>query len=158
MVPKKVLAVIQESSYNPNFNHKISYMKATVIIERGDDGTYSAYIADDNVPYGILGSAKTVQETIDDFRNSYEEMKAYYKEVNKKFTPLEVTFKYDMASFLAYYSNVLSLAGLERLTGINQGQLSHYVRGHRKPGKKTVEKIERKLHDFGKELYQLQFA
>lgn len=133
-------------------------MKVDVIIERGDDATYSAYISNDNVPYGIIGTGKTVQETIDDFYNSYKEMKAYYKDEKNKFTELDISFKYDMASFLAYYGNVLSLAGLERLTGINQGQLSHYVTGHRRPGKKTVEKIERRLNEFGKELNQLQFV
>lgn len=133
-------------------------MKVDVIIERGDDATYSAYISNDNVPYGIIGTGKTVQETIDDFYNSYKEMKAYYKDEKNKFTELDISFKYDMASFLAYYGNVLSLAGLERLIGINQGQLSHYVTEHRRPGKKTVEKIERRLNEFGKELNQLQFV
>lgn len=33
-------------------------MKAKVIIERGTDGTYGAYIGSDNVPYGIIGDRK----------------------------------------------------------------------------------------------------
>lgn len=132
-------------------------MKVIVIIERGKDGTYGAFIGSDNAPFGLLGDGNTIQETIDDFYNSYEEMRAYYKEAGKKFTELEFDFKYDMASFLAYYGDVLSLAGLERLTGVNQGQLSHYVTGHRKPSKKTTEKIEKKLHEFGKDLRNIKF-
>lgn len=46
---------------------------------------------------------------------------------------------------------------MERLTGVNQGQLSHYVTGRRKPSKRTIEKIESKLHEFEKELYQVEF-
>jgi len=50
------------------------------------------------------------------------------------------------------------LAGLERLTGVNQGQLSHYLTGKRKPSAKTTQKIQRHLHAFGKELQHLEFA
>lgn len=41
-------------------------MKAEVIIERGADGTYSAYIGSDNVPFGLIGDGRTVQETMTD--------------------------------------------------------------------------------------------
>lgn len=133
-------------------------MKAVVIIERGKNGTYTAYLENNNLPFGLLGDGKTVKETIDDFMNSREEMKAYYAEENKLFPEeLEFEFKYDVPSFLEYYSSVLSLAGLERLTGVNQGQLSHYVTGHRKPSQKTVEKIERSLHNFATEISQVHF-
>lgn len=63
-----------------------------------------------------------------------------------------------MPSFLKYYSKVLSLAGLERLTGVDQGQLSHYITGHRKPSQRTKDKIEKALHDFAKELSQVEFV
>ncbi len=53
---------------------------------------------------------------------------------------------------------ILSLAGLHRLTGINQGQLSHYVTGHRKPSPKTILKIENSLHNFAKEISQIHFV
>ena len=100
-----------------------------------------------------------MEETIDDFMNSKEEMKAYYTEENKLFPQkLEFKFKFDVPSFLEYYSKVLSLAGLERLTGINQGQLSHYVTGHRKPSPKTVEKIESSIRKFGNEMSQIHFT
>jgi transcriptional regulator with XRE-family HTH domain len=52
---------------------------------------------------------------------------------------------------------VLSLAGLGRLTGVAQGQLSHYVTGRRKPSPKTVKKIEKSLHEFADEIKQIQF-
>lgn len=133
-------------------------MKVKVIIERGNDGSYGAYIGSNNVSFGIIGDGKTVQDAKNDFLNSYEEMKDYYAENNKNFTECEFQFQFDIASFLAYYGSILSLAGMERLTGVNQGQLSHYVTGHRKPSKKTIEKIETKLHEFGKELNQVEFV
>ena len=134
-------------------------MKTIVIIERGNDGTYDAYLEHtENVNFGLLGQGTTVKEAIDDFMNSREEMKTYYAEENKPFpAELEFEFKYDVPSFLAYYSKVLSLAGLQRLTGVNQGQLSHYVTGHRKPSLKTIEKIDKSLHNFANEISQVHF-
>lgn len=128
-------------------------------IERGKDGTFGVYVdlEDSTLNYGIHGDGKTVAEAVEDFNSGYEEMKASYVERNKNFVEAEFTFLYDVASFLGYYGNILSLAGLERLTGVNQGQLSHYVTGRRKPSKRTIEKIEKKLQAFGKELNQVQF-
>ena len=133
-------------------------MKVTVIIERGTDGNYSAYMDANNLSFGLIGDGKSVKETMDDFYNSYEEMKSYYHDIGKDFPELMFVFKYDVSSFLQYYSGVLTLAGLERLTGINQGQLSHYLTGHRKPSQKTVEKIEKKLHNFADELNKVHFV
>ena len=63
-----------------------------------------------------------------------------------------------MASFLNYYAYAFTLAGLARITGVNQGQLSHYVTGHRRPSRSTVEKIENSLHEFADEIGQLKFV
>lgn len=133
-------------------------MKAEVIIERGADGTYSAYIGSDNVPFGLIGDGRTVQETMDDFLNSADEMKEYYREQGKAFPEIEWKFKYDVASFLQYYAFAFTLAGLERITGVSQGQLSHYINGVRKPSPKTVQKIESRLHGFAKEISQVNFV
>jgi len=135
-------------------------MIAKVVIERGLDGTFDAYFdSSENLGFGLLGQGKTVKETIEDFYNSKDEMNAYYIEIGKTFPEnLEFAFKYDTASFLAYYSKVLSLAGLQRITGVNQGQLSHYVTGRRKPGQKTVEKIEKSLHLFAEEISNMHFV
>lgn len=133
-------------------------MKAVVIIEKGQDGTYDANMQFyKKLDFGLFGQGNTVQDAIQDFYNTYEEMKTLYKEEGKHIVQLEFEFKYDMASFLSYYSNILTLSGLERLTGVNQGQLSHYVTGHRKPSKKTTEKIEKKLHEFAEDLHQVTF-
>jgi transcriptional regulator with XRE-family HTH domain len=44
------------------------------------------------------------------------------------------------------------------LTGVNQGQLSHYVTGRRKPSKRTVHKIEKELHNFASEISKIEFV
>ena len=133
-------------------------MKVDVIIERGSEGSYSAYMDTEKVRFGLIGDGSTVKETMDDFMNSYQEMKTYYQDAGKVFIELDFVFKYDVSSFLQYYSGILSLAGLEKVTGVNKGQLSHYVTGRRRPNNKTVEKIEKKLHVFAKELSQVHFV
>lgn len=132
-------------------------MDITAIIERANDGYYSIYIQED-LDFGLIGTGQTVADAKADFMICIDEMKELYQEEGKEFPELSVNFLYDTASFLQYYSKILSLAGLERLTGVNQGQLSHYLTGHRKPSEKTAKKIQEKIHDFGKELLHLEFA
>jgi predicted RNase H-like HicB family nuclease len=134
--------------------------KVKAFIERGNDGTYGVYVdlEDNTLNYGIIGDGNTVNEAIEDFKASYEEMKELHSNENKAFIEAEFEFVYDAASFLAYYSKVLTLAGLSRLTGINQGLLSHYVTGRKKPTEKTIQKIENSIKSFAKELSQVQFV
>lgn len=136
----------------------MSSKKINVVIERGIDGSFSAYIADDNCEFGCIGEGKSVEETKADFMKAVGEMQEVYAEEGSKFPNVEFDFIYDMASFLNYYAYAFSLAGLARITGVNQGQLSHYVTGRRRPSKSTVEKIEQSLHDFANEIGQVKFA
>ena len=136
----------------------MSSKKINVVIERGIDGSVSAYIAEDNCEFGCIGEGKSVEETKADFMKAVGEMQEVYAEEGSKFPDVEFDFIYDMASFLNYYAYAFSLAGLARITGVNQGQLSHYVTGRRRPSKSTVEKIEQSLHDFANEIGQVKFA
>ena len=132
--------------------------KINVLIERGVDGAYSAFISDNDCEFGCIGEGNCVEESKNDFLLAVDEMKEVYAENNDQFPEVEFEFSYDMASFLNYYAYAFSLAGLARITGVNQGQLSHYVTGHRKPSKATIEKIERSLHDFANEISEVKFA
>lgn len=131
-------------------------MKIRVFIERGDDGSFGAYMPDENpLSFGIIGDGKTAEEARQDFLNVFN---AYKKDGEEIPANLEFVFSYDTASFLAYYSKKLTLAGLEKITGVAQGQLSHYVNGRRNPSKKTIEKIETALHDFANDLSQVHLV
>jgi predicted RNase H-like HicB family nuclease len=134
-------------------------MKVQVIIERGADGTFDAnmeFVC--NIPFGLLGQGKTVSEAIADFYNSYSEIQTMYKTDGKECPSLEFDFIYDMPSFLQYYAYAFTLSGLERITGVNQRQLSHYINGVKVPSEKTVRKIENRIHLFGKEISSVNFA
>ena len=127
-----------------------------VFIERANDGTYGAYMPDDNdIPFGAIGEGATSREAHDDFLAVVEAFREDFPDV---IDGLRFEFSYDIASFLAYDSGKLSLAGLSRITGVAQGQLSHYITGRRKPSPRTVEKISAALNLFGKELSQVHFV
>ena len=129
-------------------------------IEVGRDAIYSVYVdlEDNTLNYGIHGTGDTVKEAIEDFVSAYKAMKEFYLQKGKEFVEAEFEYHYDMASFLQFYTNYFSLAGLSRMTGIHQGQLSHYVTGHRTPSRRTIEKIDSSIHHFAKTLSQVQFV
>lgn len=134
--------------------------KVKAFIEIGNDATYSVYpdLKDNTLNYGIHGNGNTPQEAIDDFLISYQEMKKIYEKDGKPFVEAEFEFKYDTASFLAYYNQYLTLSGLGKLTGINKAQLSHYIQGVRNPSPATAKKIETALYKFADELKKVQFV
>lgn len=127
-----------------------------VFIERASDGYYSAYMPDDNhLHFTATGEGATAIEAKDDFMAVVEDFRTDFPE---EVAGLRFEFSYDLASFLAYYSGKLTLAGLSRITGVAQGQLSHYITGRRRPSAHTVDKINKALHSFAAELGQVQFV
>ncbi len=128
-----------------------------VFIEKSSFG-YSAYMDDTPLSYNVIGEGRTVEETIADFNKSYEGMREYYKQHGKPFEEILYEFYYDTASFLQEYSKAFSLAGLERITGVNQTQLGHYLHGRRKPTKKTIDKIQKGVQEFAHNLTAVRFA
>lgn len=131
--------------------------KVKAIIERAGDGNYSVYMDADDMSYLITGTGKTAEEAIECFKNGYDDMKQYYAKNGKEFEEVEFEYVYDLSSFLSYFSKAFSLAGLSRITGINQGQLSHYVTGHRTPSKRTKEKMQHSIREFAEGLSQVNF-
>ena len=133
--------------------------KIKAFIERCSDGSYGAYTdADEKLTYGVSGSGKTAKEAIDDLYVAYSEVKDYYQEVNKPFEEVELEFHYDIASFLSYYAKVITPAGLEKLTGVNRHQLSHYATGQRHPRPAMAKKIEVALKKFSADIGQVHFS
>ena len=115
------------------------------IIERASDGTFNVYCKDEI----FSGAGDTIEEAKADMA---QQMK-FYRE-----TAMEEGFKYpafldedfqisysvDSVSLLKYYvdSGILTLSGLEKLTGINQKQLWAYANGS-KPRHTQKERLER---------------
>lgn len=129
-----------------------------VIIERGNDGLFSAFISGKGCKFGCIGEGKTAKEAELDFLQGVEDIKQVY--ISKKMPFPEYTYKftYDISSFLSYYAYAFSLAGLERITGVNQKQLSHYLNGVRVPSCTTAKKIEKSVKEFANEIINTSFV
>lgn len=130
----------------------------TAIIETGADHRFSIYTDDEKLPYGVMGTGDTVASAKEDFMCSYEEIKEYFRDSGKEFIEVEFVFRYDIPSFLEQFAYAFTLAGLERITGINQKQLGHYISGYRKPSPKTVRKMETGIHAFSELLSAVRFS
>lgn len=133
--------------------------KVTAIIETGPDHRFSIYShGADDLPYGVIGTGDTLVQAKEDFMRAYQEIKDSFTEMNKSFEEVEFSFRYDIPSFLEEFAYAFTLAGLERITGINQKQLGHYISGYRKPSAKTVKKMEEGIHRFSEQLSMIHFA
>lgn len=120
-----------------------------VIIERSKDA-FSAYA--ENVE-GVSGMGDTVQEAKESLLESIEIQKELG---NLKVNHYDIVYKFDMESLLHYYKGIFSQAAFERMTGINQHQISHYANGTKKPRPAQVKKIETALHQLGEELLAVE--
>ncbi len=131
--------------------------KIKAIIERASDGYYSVYCETEI----FSGAGNTAQEAKNDIiqqmqlykDTALEEGFDYPKFLDAEY---EIIYKYDVASFLDYYSGILSLSGLEKITGINQKQLWKYQHGTAQPRTAQINRIIQGLHNFGKDLQAVE--
>jgi predicted RNase H-like HicB family nuclease len=64
----------------------------------------------------------------------------------------ELEWKYDIPSFLEYYSCFMSMSGMEKVTGIHKKQLSNYLNHKSVPRQKQADRIISGIHRFAREL------
>lgn len=128
--------------------------KLIIVIEKSADymGAYS-----ENCD-GIYGAGATIEEVKRDVLDAIDIIKREYPEERWP-APLrgdyEIEWKLDMQSFLEYYKDFISLSGLEKITGVNQKQLSNYLNHRATPRRKQVERINEGLHRFASELLSI---
>lgn len=128
--------------------------KIVIVIEKSKD-FYDAYSENCD---GIYAAGGSLEEVKKDVENAIAAIK---KNLPKEQWPVqiksdyEIEYKLDVQSFLEYYNSYLSLAGLEKITGINQKQLSNYLNNRSKPRRKQAERISEGLHKFAKELLNI---
>ena len=132
--------------------------KIKVIVERGSDNKFSAYMDYYEFNFGLAGFGNTAKTAIADFYKAYEEEKAMCLKEGTVIPELKFEIHYDICSFLDYYGDILSKSGLEKVTGINQKQLWHYSSGKRRPKPETARKIQESLYRFADNLRQVQFV
>ena len=130
--------------------------KIIMVIERSKD-FYDAYSENCD---GIYAAGENLDAVKRDVENAISIIKKEYPEEQWP-APLrddyEIEWKFDTSSFLEYYKDYISLAGLEKITGINQKQLSNYLNHRSKPRRRQVERISEGLHKFASELLSVTF-
>jgi len=123
------------------------------VIERAKEGTFSVYCINEM----FSGMGDTAEAAKMDMRLQMDFFKKTAVEDNFSYPDFldgdfEILYKFDTESLLEYYSGILSLSGLEKITGIHQKQLWNYLHRKSKPRKAQVERIEKGLHTLGSEL------
>ena len=137
-----------------NLKYFFSKMKKiNAIIEKSNDGTFNVFCKD----YFFSGMGDTAESAKEDLQKQMAFFKATAKEQGFKYPEFldkefEIAYEFDTKSLLEYYSGILTLAGLEKITGINQKQLWTYLHTNTKPREKQIKKIELGLHKLGAEL------
>lgn len=125
--------------------------KIVMVIEKSSDYIW-AYSENCD---GIYAAGESIEAVKVDAENAINLIK---KELPEKQWPkpllgeYEIEWKFDAQSFLEYYKNFISLSGLEKITGINQKQLSNYLNRRSTPRRKQAERINEGLHRFAHEL------
>ena len=128
--------------------------KIIIVIERSAD-LFDAY--SDNCD-GIYGAGNSIEECKKDIELSIAQIKEklpierWPEEIRGEY---ELEYKLDAQSFLEYFSDFISLAGMERITGVHQKQLSNYLNRRAKPRKQQVDRIREDLHRFAEELLSI---
>lgn len=129
------------------------------ILEKTNTG-YSAYIEELD---GVVATGKTADEVK---RNIVEALEMHINGLKedgelpsflKNPENLTLTFKTDIETFFAWYSGIITKAGVSRITKINQSLINQYALGIKKPGDKQLRKIEESLHELGREMMTVSF-
>ena len=132
--------------------------KINAFIEVGKDGLVAVCTKSNKYHYMILGCGDSVDEAMEDFYECRDELKQMEEESGRTFPDLEFEFAYDTESFLRYYGNILTLTGLQKITGVHHKQLSHYATGQSRPTAKTVRRIQEGISRFADTLKQVRLV
>ena len=130
-------------------------VNVTAIIERASDGGFSTYMLESFEKFAAYGFGNTAEEAKEDLFIAIEELREI---LGDDVPQMNITFKYDITSFLSEYRDKFGLSGLQIITGLNRKRLQEYLSGERHPSPKTVRKIEQSVHDFASKLMDLQLA
>jgi predicted RNase H-like HicB family nuclease len=128
--------------------------KVVIVVERSKD-FFDAYARDCE---GVYGAGATVDEAKKNVLEAIELLKANSSDVPEILRgEYEVAYSYDVRSFLHHYSAIFTMAALERMTGIDQRQISRYASGLRRPRQAQLEKLDAAIHRLSNELSQVHF-
>lgn len=124
--------------------------KIQITIEKNEEGFWAHSTNTDNV---ISGYGETVEACKENVLECIDVMK---EEDMFPYQDYTVAYNFDIESLLENYKGILTNAGIERLTGINQRLMYQYATGVKKPRAEQRKKIEEGLHKLGNELLAIE--
>lgn len=132
--------------------------KIQAIIEIAKDGGYGVYC----VSEPFTGMGHTVEEAKQDMLEGMDLLKRTCIEDGTEYPSIldedfDIDYKFDVQSFMEYYSGIIAPTALGRISGINPKQIWNYMHGVSKPRRAQVDKIENALHKLGRELMNVSF-
>lgn len=134
-------------------------MKEKIIVKVAWCGKNFSASLSKNVPGVVLFTAKTFSELQKEARVSLdfhlEGMQDDGDKVPQWWLDGEYEFEYeyaDTATLLQVYGEIVSLASISRVSGINQQLLSHYANGLKKPRPQQRQRIVEGIHALGRQL------
>lgn len=128
--------------------------KIVIVIEKSKD-FFDGYAENCDGIYGAGDSIQAVKDNIAEAIRLLKENCPADKWPDKLKGEYQLEYKLDVQSFLEYYSSFLSLSGMEKITGVNQKQLSNYLNNRSKPRRLQAERICKGLHLFAQELLSI---
>jgi predicted RNase H-like HicB family nuclease len=134
-------------------------MKEKIIVKVSWCGKNFSASLSENVPGVVLFTAKTFSELQKEARISLdfhlEGMQDDGDAVPQWWLDGEYEFEYeytDTATLLQVYGEIVSLASISRVSGINQHLLSHYANGLKTPRPQQRQRIVDGIHALGRQL------
>ena len=130
--------------------------KETVIIEKGKDGSYSAYPS--SLKTTIIGEGDTAKEAKEDFVNSYEEVIEYYRDEGRsipgELMDVEFEYRFDISALFNYF-DFINISRFAESIGIEPSLMRHYKSGNTYISASQKKKIEDGIHSLAAELQQI---
>ena len=133
--------------------------KIVAIIEKGEDGGYGIYAADDSIP--VVGNGMTEEEARKDFESVAYEQAEYIKKRLGKYPEwfdgtTVIDYRYDMTAFFQAFP-FINATELAKSVGINPSLMRKYKSGIVKAGEKQKNLIQQKFDDIAARLGTVRF-
>lgn len=123
--------------------------KIVAVIEKGGDGGYGIYAADDAIP--VVGDGMTEQEAREAFETCLHEQVEYMKQCLGHYPEwydahVVVEYHYDMTAFFMAFP-FINVSELAKSIGINPSLMRKYKSGIAKAGAKQKDLIQHKFDE-----------
>lgn len=133
-----------------------------VVIEKGQDGLYSAYCPDfDFNGYSFGGFGESASEAKADFLASVEDVKNLYREKRKcnadELDTITFDWHYDVPSMFGCFP-YLNITKFAEFVGVNASKMRQYASGIAYPSEKTTQKIATAMQNIAADLSNIHFS